>query len=271
MLKEMLESVRTDLKLTVGIIAVIAIVITTVGGTNAWAEPQGAGHRGATNVQSYPEESTRALAYAKKYGAAIAEGDVLFTKDDEPIMMHDRTFDRTTACSGRVDSKTFAQMRECAPPSVVPSVLTWMAHVKSHGMIANLEVRSNPVPTERQLDKLIAQIERNFPRELVIASFDPAVLELMRDRLGNRAKYAPIVHARTASGVESLFGYSVNEHASKYDILIADYRWLIVARVRWYHEAGMPVWGYTGKTEWDFTRMRALKVDAIIANDMRDF
>lgn len=255
---------RTILAMT---LAVATLMALAAGTASAWTNSAIAGHRGATGVAGYPEETTRALAYADSKGATYAEGDVLFTADNEPMMLHDRTLDRTTDCTGRIDQKTFAQVRECAPSSVVPSVLTWVDHAESLGLKVILEVRSNPLPNTTQLDKLEAQIRLNMPRELVLSSFDPAVIELLRDRFGDDALYAPIVHARTADGVESLFGYSVSQHAANYDILITDYSWLIVDRVHWYHEAGMPVFCYTANSQTEYDRMRALNCDAMIVDD----
>jgi glycerophosphoryl diester phosphodiesterase len=259
-----------------GALAAAALLLTGAAAV-AQAAPTAIGHRGATGVAGYPEETTRALAYAATHGAEIAEGDVLFTApgDDEPIMIHDRTYDRTTDCTGPVVGKTFAQMRLCAPPSVVPSLLTWLAHVKSHDMIALLEIRSNPLPSAAQLDKVIAQINLNFPRQLVISSFDPAVLELMETRLGDRALYAPIIHQRTADGVESLYGYSISEHAAQYELIIADYRWFIVDRMHWYADAGVAVWLYTATSADSITRTKALAnaepdTSAIVADDVAD-
>lgn len=265
-----------NVKRTIAAMTLAVAVLLGLAASPAWAWTNSdlAGHRGATGVAGHPEETTSAVSYADAEGSEYVEGDVLFTKpgDDEPMMLHDRTLDRTTTCSGRLDSKTFAQVRACAPASAVPSLLTWVNHADNLGQKVILEFRGSPLPTTVQLDKAEAQIRLNMPSELILSSFDPAVIELLRDRFGSEAKYAPIVHARTPEGVESAFGYSVSEHASKYDILITDFSWLVVARVGWYHDAGMPVFCYKGasgtETQTDFERMRALNCDAMVIDDV---
>jgi len=248
-------------------LAVAVLLGLSAGTASAWTNSAIAGHRGATGVAGHPEETTSAVAYADSHGAKYVEGDILFTSDNEPMMLHDRTLDRTTACSGRIDSKTFAQVRACAPASAVPSLLTWVNNADNLGQKVILEFRGSPLPTTVQLDKAEAQIRLNMPSELILSSFDPAVIELLRDRFGDDAKYAPIVHARTPEGVESAFGYSVAEHAAQFDILITDFSWLVVARVGWYHDAGMPVFCYTGNDQADYDRMRALNCDAMVVDD----
>lgn len=246
------------------LVVMIVGLATIIGGTFAvvqvahGATGQVAGHRGATGVKVAPEQSVAALRYAKAHGAAIAEGDVLFLADDEPVMLHDRTLDRTTSCAGPVVKVTFAQLRKCASSSVVPSVLTWMAEAKRLGLGVNLEVRGNPLPSSRQLAKLVAQIERSLPRALVIASFDPKVLELVKSRLGGKARYAPIIQTK-----DSLFGYSVAEHAKQWDLVMIDYRALDVGKARQYQAAGVTLWLWTvvhpsKDGGWSLRRSRAL-------------
>jgi len=52
------------------------------------------GHRGYS--QRYPENTLPAFAAAKAWGATTIEIDVVLTAEGEPIVLHDRTLDRTT-------------------------------------------------------------------------------------------------------------------------------------------------------------------------------
>lgn len=246
------------------LIVMIVGLATIIGGTLAavqvahGATGQVAGHRGATGITGYPEQSIKALQYAKAHGASIAEGDVLFTKDNHAVMMHDRTLDRTTNCTGPVAALTFAQLRKCAPASVVPQPLAWLKEVKRLGMSANLEMRGNPVPNATQMKGVVEAIRREAPKELVIASFDPKVLDLAKAALGSRARYAPIIQTR-----DSLFGYSVAEHAKKWDLIMIDYRALDVGKARQYQAAGVSLWLWTvvhpSKDDgWSLRRSKAL-------------
>ena len=52
------------------------------------------GHRGYS--LHYPENTLPAFAAAKAWGATTIEIDVVLTAEGEPIVLHDRTLDRTT-------------------------------------------------------------------------------------------------------------------------------------------------------------------------------
>ncbi len=241
--------------------ALVLAALAALGPTPAMAWTAG-GHRGATGVPGYPEQSLKALQYAKQYGATVAEGDVKFTQDDYAVMLHDTTLDRTTDCTGPVSAVTFAELRTCAPGTVVPQLLFWVRETKTLGLVATIEVPRGM--TAHQVEVLRRTVVAEAPSDVVIAAWYPESLDNAEAALGTRAKYAPII-----GPTGSPFGYSVADHAAKYEIILPDFHSLIVARVRWYHEAGVEVWGWTAKNSEDVVRMKALKLDVIIANDVR--
>ncbi|MDX1733597.1 MAG: glycerophosphodiester phosphodiesterase family protein [Halioglobus sp.] len=81
--------------------------------TNPWlvngAEPLNFAHRGG--VIDFPENTLFAYAEAALAGADVLEMDVYQTKDNELVVLHDRTVDRTTNGSGRVVELTLAELR----------------------------------------------------------------------------------------------------------------------------------------------------------------
>lgn len=73
-------------------------------------------HRGASGHA--PEHTFPAWDQALEMGAEYIEQDVLPTADGVLVVIHDDTLDRTARgpaenCSGRVDSKTLAQLKTC--------------------------------------------------------------------------------------------------------------------------------------------------------------
>lgn len=68
-----------------------------------------AAHRG--DHLSYPENSIPAFQGAIEAGAAILELDVRQSKDGALVVVHDRTVDRTTDGSGKVEALTLAQLQ----------------------------------------------------------------------------------------------------------------------------------------------------------------
>lgn len=69
------------------------------------------GHRGAPRVEL--ENSLASFRAARDMGADGVELDVGFTSDGHSIVMHDRTLDRTTTCSGNVRDHTWRELHAC--------------------------------------------------------------------------------------------------------------------------------------------------------------
>ncbi|MEG3657862.1 glycerophosphodiester phosphodiesterase family protein [Arenibacter palladensis] len=69
-----------------------------------------AAHR-ATNP-NYPENSLAAIAESIRIGVDIVEIDIRKSKDGELVIMHDKTIDRTTNGTGKVDDFTHAELKE---------------------------------------------------------------------------------------------------------------------------------------------------------------
>jgi glycerophosphoryl diester phosphodiesterase len=67
------------------------------------------GHRGYS--LHYPENTLPAFVAAKAWGATTIEIDVVLTAEAEPIVLHDRTLDRTTDGHGFAADFALAQIR----------------------------------------------------------------------------------------------------------------------------------------------------------------
>jgi glycerophosphoryl diester phosphodiesterase len=67
------------------------------------------GHRGAAGVE--PENTIRGFRYALELGVDYTECDVHLTKDNQLIVMHDETVDRTTNGTGAIRDLTFTEIR----------------------------------------------------------------------------------------------------------------------------------------------------------------
>ena len=67
------------------------------------------GHRGFS--LHYPENTLPAFAAAKACGATTIEIDVVLTAEGEPIVLHDRTLDRTTDGHGFAADFALEQIR----------------------------------------------------------------------------------------------------------------------------------------------------------------
>jgi glycerophosphoryl diester phosphodiesterase len=68
------------------------------------------GHRGAAHYA--PENTLPSIAKAVELGFDYIELDVRFTRDGVPVLMHDKTIDRTTNGSGDIASLTLDEVKQ---------------------------------------------------------------------------------------------------------------------------------------------------------------
>jgi glycerophosphoryl diester phosphodiesterase len=74
------------------------------------AGPWAIAHRGGRGL--WPENTLVAFENAAALGVDVLEMDLRVTSDGVFVVIHDRSVDRTTNGSGRVDSMTFAELRK---------------------------------------------------------------------------------------------------------------------------------------------------------------
>jgi glycerophosphoryl diester phosphodiesterase len=158
-------------------------------------------HRGYSSVA--PENTLPALAGAVLAGATLVEFDVRTTADGVPVVIHDRTVDRTTSGSGQVwdlmldevraldaggwFSPAFAGVRVplleevldlLRPPPVSSAPLA--PAVVAPGVELLLEIKA-PATLE-QVKTILGQVaDQDLLARTVVQSFDPEVVALVRE------------------------------------------------------------------------------------------
>jgi len=153
--------------------------------------PKVIGHRGAS--ADWPENTVAAFVGANSAGADWVELDVRLTALDEPVVIHDPFLpDGRVVCEspGRVLPSSIPRLREaldaCSPMGV------------------NVEIKHDPHEPGFHADRRIADIVvaalADAPTEILISSFDLAVI----DRCRSLAPHVPtaylVLDARSPSG-----------------------------------------------------------------------
>ncbi|MBU2920719.1 glycerophosphodiester phosphodiesterase family protein [Winogradskyella psychrotolerans] len=69
-------------------------------------------HRGGKGFINYPENCIETLKYVSDSIVAVYEVDVAQTKDGKLVLMHDKTIDRTTTGSGKVDELLYQELKQ---------------------------------------------------------------------------------------------------------------------------------------------------------------
>ena len=122
-------------------------------------------HRGASD--SAPENTLAAIAKALQSPAAFIEIDIHQTRDQQVVVMHDATVDRTTNGQGPIASLTLAQVRQLDAGS-------WYDTTFSQEKVPTLEEVLTLIKGKK---KLLIEIKKG---EDYYAGIESATLELIR-------------------------------------------------------------------------------------------
>ena len=168
------------------------------------AVPQIQSHRGGAERDGKPafaEESMPAFRSAWEDEHTVLELDVKLSADRVPVVIHDATLDRTTVCSGRVDARTWDDLRRhcpsdvlgidplpratADPPVPMASLREVLSYAKASGAPLNIEIKNIPGepdfdPTSRYAETVLDTIKRSrVPlSQLIIQSFWPPNLDV---------------------------------------------------------------------------------------------
>ena len=165
------------------------------------------GHRGHSS--GAPENTLAALRAAKAAGATTAEIDVVLTRDDQIVLAHDLTLDRTTNGQGPIADLTAAEIAALdagswfgtefagEPMPSLPEVIEF-AKAESLGLVVEIKERSR---VERLTECLATLLEATGARDdVVLISFDHVDLRRAKERIP-RLRTEGITHARHADPV----------------------------------------------------------------------
>lgn len=150
-----------------------------------------AAHRGFRST--FPENTLVAINGALELGAEAVEVDVRLTSDGVPILMHDRTVDRTTNGIGVVQFLTFVQIRKfdacskfgsawtpCSVPTLAEALETargrglLIIHLKDSYTNAGLSSVVSVVKGDGMLQQVVLASE-NYQMLVVLRQIDGAV------------------------------------------------------------------------------------------------
>jgi glycerophosphoryl diester phosphodiesterase len=139
------------------------------------------------DCQFAPENTMVAFRNGLRHGADVLEGDVNITSDNELVLIHDGSLDRTTNCAGAVNQHTLTQVQACDAaywwvPGIAPGLGGLVADPlrdPDDGQDYALRNHGVQVPTVREFFQfavdhglpLIAVEIKNIPYD---SNFDPA-------------------------------------------------------------------------------------------------
>ena len=176
---------------------------------NYWTQSEDnifvAAHRGFCS--DYPENTMLAFEKALECGVDQLETDVRVTKDNELVLIHDATVDRTTNKSGKVCDFTLDEIRklDAGDGQKVPTLIEFMELVKDHPTITlDIELKEYPENigdvAYEICDRVLKIIDDyGFSDRVVINSFSGSLNEYIADKYGKKYRqhvYFPVVHTK---------------------------------------------------------------------------
>ncbi|MER7990268.1 glycerophosphodiester phosphodiesterase family protein [Streptomyces noursei] len=217
------------------------------------------GHRGAPKLA--PENTIASLQTAIDRGADWIETDVQFTKDGQPVIMHDATVDRMTNGKGRIDQLSAEEISKLTinGGGHVPTLEEVLTQLKGRSTRLLLEIKGTQTPAS--VDHALRLVsEAGLTQRTMAQSFDEDVVRyaaaspyktkvaLLRDSLDAD----PVATARNLS----LAAYAVN------------FKGLSVspAAVDQLKSAGVEVFVWTVDRGGDWQAATTWGVDGIITN-----
>lgn len=211
-------------------------------------------HRGAHHEA--PENSLAAIRKAAELGCDYVELDVRTTRDNQLVLMHDGTVDRTTNGEGRVADKTLAEIRELSFGTDWPSERVPTFDEALEACQGKLKVYIDHKDAS-PADVLVAVEKHKMLKEVVVYG---SVEELREYKSLNPAVWIMPPHPGSAEEIDKLVT-DLKPETLDGNIL----EWT-VEQTKAAHEAGAQVWvdnPVIFDTEAGVLRAIELEVDAI--------
>ncbi len=141
-------------------------------------------HRGSSD--ELPENTLAAFARARAQGAHVLETDIRFTRDDEIILMHDPTLERTTNGAGVVAAMPLTEIKKLRAErsfeskqklgaEEIPTLAEFLDATRADGLPLALELKDDRFINARDAEKLIRVLQAHDAwTRVVLLSFSAA-------------------------------------------------------------------------------------------------
>lgn len=146
-------------------------------------------HRGSAGT--CPENTIASFSEAVRVGADGIELDVHLTKDNEIVVIHDHTVDRTTNGTGRIIDYTLKELQQLDAGSwflkdfhkeKIPTLREVFSMMKDNKLYVNIELKNVMVDYINLEELVVKEIEKyNFSDRVIISSYNHYALKKIHD------------------------------------------------------------------------------------------
>lgn len=152
-------------------------------------KPLNFAHRGFSG--KYPENTMLAFQKAFEVGIDGIELDVQLTKDQELVIIHDSTVNRTTDGKGFVKDLTLSEIRqlnaaklfkELSVNELIPTLEEYLAWVRDKQLVTNIELKTNIFEYPGIEEKVIALVRKyNLEKSIIFSSFNHYTIQTLKE------------------------------------------------------------------------------------------
>jgi len=238
------------------------------------------GHRGYSHLA--PENTLPSFRLAKAAGADLVELDYYHTKDNQMIVIHDATVDRTTDATNRwggakirVESKTLAELQaldagswfaQPYPGTRLPTLVEAIDEIQNGG-VTLIERK------EGDAAACVAMLKgKGLINALIVQAFDWSYLSNFHALCPEQVLGAlgpPKIKGRTLTEAEKKMSPGWVDEAKKCGARVVVWnREVTRETVAYAHKQGLEVWVYTIDDPAVATELLNLGVDGIITNNL---
>ncbi|HBB18288.1 MAG TPA: glycerophosphodiester phosphodiesterase [Syntrophus sp. (in: bacteria)] len=149
-------------------------------------------HRGFSGTA--PENTLAAFRAAIDTGCDMIELDVHLSRDNQVVVIHDDTLERTTSGRGNVADQTYAELKRLDAGSWfdprfsgerIPTLADVLSLARNR-ILVNIELKKGknfPYTMAALADRTLREVDRaEMPAQVLFSSFDPAAIDRIRER-----------------------------------------------------------------------------------------
>jgi glycerophosphoryl diester phosphodiesterase len=216
------------------------------------------GHRGACGYA--PENTLASMRKALELGVHGFEFDIQLSRDEEPVVIHDDTLERTTSGRGGVSDFTLAELQrlDAGSGEKIPSLRNVLDLVdKRCRLFIELKAEHATRPVADIITHYVGQFGWSW-EQLFVCSFDHLQIAAIRQHQPKIRTCALIagIPVSLAAVAEQAGAWAINPNAYHINQALVDDA----------HHRGLKVITWTANQPRDIARVKSLGVDGIISD-----
>jgi len=213
------------------------------------------GHRGA--MACAPENTLLSIYKAIELGADWVEIDV-HVVDEQLIVIHDETLDRTTNGHGKLSDYTFNEIR-ALDAGLGQKIPTLQEVFEATAGVVGLNIELKGKGTGKSLISLLKKMPEIQKQNIIVSSFLMAELAVVFS-LDKRVKIGVLI----ADNINESIAWAAKLKAFSIHVRLQNVTLEWVERA---HDLGLKVYVYTVNNLADIRRMEQLGVDGVFSNE----